>query len=219
MTEEEQVRVILLGPPGAGKGTQAKRLAEAGGVVHVASGDLFRKHQEEGTELGKLARSYMEKGELVPDEVVIRMVLERIGEPDAQDGYILDGFPRTMEQAKALDETLAQEHAQIDRVPLMEVETEELVRRLAWRWICSQCQTPYHQELAPPKQPEVCDLCGGQLYQRPDDRPEAVRRRLEVYEEQTAPLVEYYSRQGKLSRVNGQQEIEQVATELLKAVE
>lgn len=219
MTGEEQVRVILLGPPGAGKGTQAKRLAEAGGVVHVASGDLFRKHQEEGTELGKLARSYMEKGELVPDEVVIRMVLERIGEPDAQDGYILDGFPRTIEQAKALDEALAQEHAQIDRVPLMEVETEELVRRLAGRWICSQCQAPYHQELAPPKQPGVCDRCGGKLYQRPDDRPEAVRRRLEVYEEQTVPLVEYYSRQGKLSRVNGQQEIEQVATELLKAVE
>jgi len=212
------MRVVLLGPPGAGKGTQAKRLAEGANVPHVASGDLFRKHQEEGTELGKTAKSYMEKGELVPDEVVIGMVLERIQAPDARAGYILDGFPRTLEQAKALDKALVKEGTRIDHVPLVEVNTAELVRRLGGRWICSQCQTPYHEESAPPKQPGVCDVCGGKLYQRPDDRSEAVRRRLEVYEEQTAPLVEYYARQGKLRRVNGQQEIDQVAIELLKAV-
>lgn len=211
-------RIVLLGPPGAGKGTQAKRLAKSAGVAHVASGDLFRRHQGEGTELGKLAGSYMKKGELVPDEVVIRMVLERIQEPDARGGYILDGFPRTHEQAEALDRALAQEGVRIDEVPLVEVETEELVRRLAGRWICSRCQTPYHQETAPPAKPGECDACGGELYQRPDDRPEAVRRRLEVYEEQTTPLVRYYERQGKLRRVNGQQKIEQVAADLRKAL-
>jgi adenylate kinase len=160
----------------------------------------------------------MKKGELVPDEVVIRMVLERIQEPDARGGYILDGFPRTHEQAEALDRALAQEGVRIDEVPLVEVETEELVRRLAGRWICSRCQTPYHQETAPPAKPGECDACGGELYQRPDDRPEAVRRRLEVYEEQTTPLVRYYERQGKLRRVNGQQKIEQVAADLRKAL-
>ena len=145
------VRVVLLGPPGAGKGTQAARLAEDLGVAHVASGDLFRKHQAQGTELGKLARTYMDRGELVPDEVTIRMVMERIGEPDAAAGYVLDGFPRTMEQAQALDRALQEHGDAIDRVSLIDVDTEELVRRLAGRWLCSQCQTPYHEETAPPK--------------------------------------------------------------------
>ena len=212
------MRVVLLGPPGAGKGTQAKQLAHVAGVPHVASGDLFRQHQEEGTELGRIAKGYMEKGELVPDEVVIRMVLERIHGPDTEDGYILDGFPRTLEQAEALDEALGKDGATIDLVPLVEVGQEELVRRLAGRWLCSRCQTPYHEETAPPAQPGVCDVCGGPLYQRPDDRAEAVSRRLEVYQEQTALLVEYYQRQGKLRKVNGQQEIDKVAADLLKAV-
>jgi len=212
------LRVVLLGPPGAGKGTQAKQLAHVAGVPHVASGDLLRLHQEEGTELGRIAKGYMEKGELVPDEVVIRMVLERIHGPDAEDGYILDGFPRTVAQAKALDEALGKDGATIDLVPLMEVEQAELVRRLAGRWLCSRCQTPYHEEMAPPAQPGVCDTCGEPLYQRPDDRAEAVSRRLAVYQEQTAPLVEYYQRQGQLRKVNGQQEIDKVAADLLEAV-
>jgi len=210
---------VLLGPPGAGKGTQAKRLAEAAGVPHVASGDLFRRHQDSGTALGTLAKSYMEKGELVPDELVIQMVLDRIQEPDAREGYILDGFPRTLEQARALDMALAKEGATIDRAPLMEVGTEELVRRLSGRWVCSRCQTPYHEQMAPPKQPGICDVCGGELYQRQDDRQEAVRRRLAVYEQQTAPLVDYYGRQGKLRRVNGQQAIDQVTADLLRTVQ
>ena len=213
------MRIVLLGPPGAGKGTQAKRLAATAAVAHVASGDLFRKHQEKGTELGMLAKSYMEKGELVPDEVTIRMVLERIHEPDAQNGYVLDGFPRTLEQATVLDEALRGEGSAIDWVPLVEVDQDELIHRLGGRWICGNCQTPYHQETAPPKKAGICDLCGSELYQRPDDRPESVRRRLEVYEEQTAPLVLYYEDQGKLRRVNGQQEIKQVATDLWKAIQ
>ena len=212
------MRVILLGPPGAGKGTQAGILAEGAKVAHVASGDLFRKHLGQGTELGKLAKTHMDKGELVPDDVTIRMVLERIAEPDAAAGYVLDGFPRTMEQAKALDEALSTRGQHIDKAPLVEVDTEELVRRLAGRWICRKCQTPYHELSAPPKQRGVCDACGGELYQRDDDKPEVVRARLETYERQTAPLIGYYEKQGKLVRVNGQQPVEQVTSNLLRAV-
>ncbi|MEX2431311.1 MAG: adenylate kinase [Dehalococcoidia bacterium] len=212
------MRVILLGPPGAGKGTQAALIAQRGHVAHVASGDLFRKHLGEGTELGRLAKTYMDKGELVPDDITIRMVLERIGEPDARGGYVLDGFPRTMEQAKALDDVLAGQGQQIDRTPLIEVETEELVRRLAGRWICRGCQSPYHEFSAPPNQRGVCDACGGELYQRDDDKPEVVRARLETYDRQTAPLIGYYERQGKLTRIDGQQPVEQVTADLLETV-
>jgi adenylate kinase len=212
------VRVVLLGPPGAGKGTQAVRLAEGLGVVHVASGDLFRKHQAQGTELGLLARTYMERGELVPDEVTIRMVMERIQEPDAAAGYVLDGFPRTMEQAQALDRAVEEHGAAIDRAPLIQVDTEELVHRLAGRWLCTKCQTPYHQETAPPKQARVCDRCGGELFQREDDRAEVVRRRLQTYEEQTTPLINYYRAQSKLRAIDGQQSIDQVAADLAAAL-
>jgi len=212
------MRVILLGPPGAGKGTQAGLLAGSVSAAHVASGDLFRKHLGEGTELGKLARAYMDRGELVPDDVTIKMVLERIGAPDAAEGYVLDGFPRTIEQAKALDAALAGQAQEIDLTPLIEVETKELVRRLAGRWICRACQTPYHEFSAPPATPGVCDACGGDLYQRDDDKPEVVRARLETYERQTAPLVAYYEGQGKLVRVNGEQAIERVTADLRAAL-
>ena len=212
------VRVVLLGPPGAGKGTQAVRLAEGLGVAHVASGDLFRKHQAQGTKLGLLARTYMERGELVPDEVTIRMVMERIQEPDAAAGYVLDGFPRTREQAQALDRTLEEHGDAIDRAPLIRVDTEELVQRLAGRWLCTKCQTPHHQETAPPKQAGVCDRCGGELFQREDDRAEVVRRRLQAYEEQTAPLIDYYRTQSKLRAIDGQQSIDQVAADLAAAL-
>jgi len=212
------MRIVLLGPPGAGKGTQAALIAAQKHAAHVASGDLFRKHLGEGTELGKLAKTFMDRGELVPDDVTISMVLDRIGEADAADGYVLDGFPRTMDQAKALDEALAVKGQAIDLTPLVEVDTEELMRRLVGRWICRSCQTPYHEISAPPKVTGVCDVCGGELYQRDDDKPEVVRARFETYERQTAPLIEYYEGQGKLVRVNGQRDVEEVTASLLQAV-
>lgn len=211
-------RVVLLGPPGAGKGTQASLIARRRGVAHIASGDLFRKHLGEGTKLGKLAKTYMDKGELVPDDVTIRMALERMAEPDAGQGYVLDGFPRTMEQARALDAALQVKGESIDAAPLIEVETEELVRRLAGRWICRTCQTPYHATSSPPKSEGACDACGGELYQRDDDKAEVVRARLETYERQTAPLIDYYEAQGKVTRVNGEQAVERVTAELERVI-
>ena len=213
-------RVVLLGPPGAGKGTQAALIAARMAVAHIASGDLFRKHLSEGTELGALAKTYMDKGELVPDDVTIRMALERMAEPDAQAGCVLDGFPRTMEQAKALDEALERRGERIASAPLIEVDTEELVRRLAGRWICGACQTPYHETSSPPKTAGRCDdyVCSGELRQRDDDKPEVVRARLETYERQTAPLIAYYDAQGKLRRVNGQRSVEQVTADLEAAI-
>ena len=213
------MRMVLLGAPGAGKGTQAAILAARHGVAHVASGDLFRKHLGEGTELGKLAKSFMDKGELVPDDVTIKMVLERIAQPDAQNGYVLDGFPRTLPQAQALDVALEGRGQRLDVTPLIEVDTEELVQRLAGRWVCRSCQSPYHERAAPPKQVGVCDKDGGELYQRDDDKPEVVRARLQTHEGLTAPLVNYYESQGKLARVNGQQDVGQVTQDLLAVVE
>ena len=212
-------RVVLLGAPGAGKGTQAALLAQHWGVAHIASGDLFRKHLGEGTELGMLAKTYMDKGELVPDDVTIRMVLERMSEPDAANGYVLDGFPRTLEQASALDAALSEKGQGIVSAPLIEVDIEELVRRLAGRWICRSCQAPYHEMSNPPKDADRCDACQGELYQRDDDKPEVVRVRLTTYERQTAPLIEYYDAQGKLTRINGQREVGQVTEDIKAAVD
>ena len=212
------MRIVLLGPPGAGKGTQAAIIAERKKVAHIASGDLFRKHLGEGTELGKLAKTYMDRGELVPDDVTISMVLDRIAEEDAATGYVLDGFPRTSEQATALDAALAGQGQAIDVTPLMEVGTEELVGRLAGRWICRSCQRPYHEHSAPPAAAGVCDDCKGELYQRDDDGPEVVRARLETYQLQTAPLIGYYEGQSKLVRINGEQAVETVTAALLKSV-
>ena len=212
-------RVVLLGAPGAGKGTQAALLAQHWGVAHIASGDLFRKHLGEGTELGMLAKTYMDKGELVPDDVTIRMVLERMSEPDAANGYVLDGFPRTLEQASALDTALSEKGQEIASAPLIEVDIEELVRRLAGRWICRSCQAPYHEMSNPPKDAGRCDACQGELYQRDDDKPEVVRVRLTTYERQTARLIEYYDAQGKLTRINGQREVGQVTEDIKAAVD
>ena len=212
------MRVILLGPPGAGKGTQASLLAERAHVAHVATGDLFRKHLGTGTELGKLAKTYMDEGTLVPDDVTTRMVLERIADLDAADGYVLDGYPRTLGQAEALDEALVERGQAIDRVPLIEVNRDELIRRLAGRWICRDCQTPYHNGSAPPTKSGACDACGGELYQRDDDKPEVVAQRLETYETQTIPLIRYYERQGKLVKIDGEADVETVAKHLALAI-
>lgn len=210
------MRVILLGPPGAGKGTQAARLSEALGVPRVSTGDLFREHERQGTELGRLARSYMARGVLVPDDVTIRMVMDWISAHDGEGGFVLDGFPRNMVQARALDEALAQSGG-IDKVLYMKVSQDELVRRLSGRLICRVCQTPYHQESSPPRVPGKCDRCGGEVYQREDDRPEAIKKRIQVYAEETEPLVDYYRRASKLREVNGEGSIEEVGRALVAA--
>ncbi len=212
-------RIVLLGLPGAGKGTQAERLAEALGVPHVASGDLFREHLDKGTELGRQARAYIERGDLVPDEVTIGMVAERLARPDCAEGFILDGFPRTVAQAEALERLLDRMGVRLDLVPYIQVREEVALARLAGRWTCRECGAVYHTLFNPPKQPGVCDVCGGELYQRPDETPEAHRRRLEVYKEQTAPLVDYYRRAGLLVEVDGEQSIEDVQADLQAAIE
>ena len=212
------MNVILLGAPGAGKGTQAVVLAKEKGLAHIASGDLFRQAQNSGTELGKLVKSYMEKGELVPDEVTIKMILERIAAPDCAKGFLLDGFPRTIAQAQALDEALAKRKQKIDKVVYIKVPDEELIKRLSGRWICKNCQAPYHMVDAPPKVAGKCDRCGGPLYQRADDNEQTVRNRLKVYMTQTAPLIEYYTKAKKLVEVNGAQPVAKVSKEMLAAI-
>ncbi len=196
--------IILLGAPGAGKGTQAVMLAEKLNLIQVASGDLFRQALQQETELGKKAKSYMDKGQLVPDEITIQMVLERLSAPDCENGALLDGFPRNIQQAEALDKTLAQQAKAIERVVYVMVSEGELLKRLSGRWICRNCQAPYHAVDSPPRIAGKCDRCGGELYQRPDDNVETVKKRLEVYFMETSPLIDYYSRAGKLLEINGE---------------
>ncbi len=210
--------IILLGAPGAGKGTQAVYVAQKLNLVHIATGDLFRQAIEQGTELGIQAKSYMEKGMLVPDKITIRMVLERMPVPDCESGVVFDGFPRNLEQARALDEALAKQTKAIDRVVYIKVSEEELLRRLSGRWICRNCQTPYHAIDSPPKIWGKCDQCGGELYQRPDDTDETVKKRLQVYFTQTAPLIDYYTRVGKLIEVNGEGGIDEVGRRIIVAL-
>ena len=212
------MKVILLGPPGAGKGTQAERISGELGVPRVSSGDLFRDHQKRGTELGLLARSYMEGGVLVPDDVTIGMVMEWISDNAAGGRFLLDGFPRTRSQAEALDGALA-DGGGLDAAVLIDVSREELVRRLSGRILCSSCQAPYNRNEAPPREPEKCDRCGGELYQRADDRPEAVEKRIEVYMEDTKPLVEYYRLAGKLVMVDGEHSVAEVGDALVGALQ
>ncbi len=210
--------VILLGPPGAGKGTQAARLAERLGLAHVASGDLFREAVAARTPLGQKAQGYMERGELVPDEIVVAMVLERLTRPDCRRGAILDGFPRTVAQAEALERDLSAQGKKVDAVLLVNVPDEVVLERLTGRRICRNCQAPYHLTFHPPAQEGICDRCGGVLYQRDDDREETVRHRLRVYWEQTAPLISYYRQKRLLREVDGVGEVEEVGERLLRAL-
>ena len=210
--------IIMLGAPGAGKGTQADILSKEMNLPHIASGDLFRQALEERTEVGLLAKSYMDKGELVPDEVAIKMILERINQPDCTSGCLLDGFPRTLHQAKVLDEALREQGKTIDKAIYIEVPNEELVKRLSGRRLCRVCQTPYHIISSPPKTPGKCDKCGGELYQRSDDREETVKDRLSIFFTQTVPILDYYKKQGKLIRVNGNLGIQGVAGEIISAL-
>jgi len=208
----------MLGAPGAGKGTQADILSQEIGLPHIASGDLFRQALEERTEVGLLAKSYMDKGELVPDEITIKMILERINQPDCASGCLLDGFPRTLHQAEALDIAFREQGKAIDKAIYIEVPNEELVKRLSGRWLCRTCQTPYHVISAPPRIPGKCDKCGGELYQRSDDREETVKDRLKVFFAQTVPILDYYQKQKNLVRVNGNSGVQGVAREIVSAL-
>jgi adenylate kinase len=210
--------IIILGAPGAGKGTQADILSQEMNLPHIASGDLFRQALEARTEVGLLAKSYMDKGELVPDEITIKMILERINQPGCASGCLFDGFPRTLHQAKVLDEALGEQGKSIDEAIYIEVPNEELVKRLSGRWLCRTCQTPYHLINSPPKTPGKCDKCGGKLYQRSDDREETVKDRLSIFFAQTVPILDYYKKQGKLIRVNGNLGMQGVAREIISAL-
>lgn len=210
--------IVILGAPGAGKGTQAAAVAEKLKAAHIATGDMFREAQEQETELAGQARSYMEKGQLVPDEITIRMVLERITAPDCVNGVVFDGFPRNLKQAEALDEALVEQGKAVDKVVYIKVSETELLERLSGRWICRQCQAPYHALNSPPKTPGKCDRCGGSLYQRADDTVETVKERLRVYFAQTAPLIDYYTRAGKLLEVDGEGGVDEVRERILALI-
>jgi adenylate kinase len=212
------IYIVLLGAPGAGKGTQATGLAKTLGMPHVASGDLFREALAKQTPLGRLAKQYMERGELVPDEVTINMVMERLAQPDCAAGVILDGFPRTIEQGKALDKALAERGQKIALVPYIKVSEATLLARLTGRWTCKKCGAIYHQLFSPPRQAGVCDVCGGELYQRPDDTLETQQRRIRVYMEQTAPLIGFYRERGLLVEIDGERSVGEVQSALLEAI-
>jgi adenylate kinase len=214
----EPMYVVLLGPPASGKGTQAAQLREALNLPHVASGDLFREHLKSQTELGQKAKAYMDRGELVPDDITIAMVMDRLSRPDCANGALLDGFPRTIAQAEALDQALVAQGHKISLVPNIAVPDEVLVERVSGRRICRVCGESYHVLFNPPKQPGVCDKDGGELYQRDDDQPETVRQRLKVYWEQTSPLIDYYRNKGVLVEINGDQPIDAVQADLRAAV-
>jgi adenylate kinase len=207
--------IVLLGPPGVGKGTQAKKLAETTKLAHISSGDLFRENLKNQTELGKLAKSYMDKGELVPDDVTISMIKDRLSRPDSKAGAILDGFPRTPAQAEALDKMLADFNGKVDYVPFITAPEEILVERASGRWTCRAQGHIYHQKYNPPQKAGICDVDGSELYQREDDKVETVRNRIKVYFQQTMPLVDFYRQKGVLHEVNGAQEVEQVTEDLL----
>jgi len=213
------MRMILLGPPGAGKGTQAKKISEKFGIPQISTGDILRDAVRKGTPLGLKARTFMEKGELVPDEVVIGIVEERLKEKDCARGWILDGFPRTVPQAEALDRILEKYGTPVDYVLNFEVDEEEVVKRLSGRRNCEKCNNVYNIYFSPPRTEGICDVCGGRLVQRSDDKEETVRQRLRVYREKTSPLIDYYSRRGKLFRINANGGVEEVEREIFKILE
>jgi adenylate kinase len=209
--------IVLLGPPGAGKGTQAQRIAEATKLLHISTGDMFRENVKNETDLGRLAKTFMDKGELVPDDVTIRMLLERISRPDAAAGAMFDGFPRNVVQAAALDQALAAKASKIDLALLISVRDEELISRLGGRWICRNCGKLYHEKNDPPRSAGVCDACGGELYQRDDDKPAVVRARLEK-QKPPADLIGHYRAAGSLREIDGEQSLDAVTAALLAAI-
>jgi len=210
--------IVLLGPPGAGKGTQAQILAERLTLPHISSGDIFRENIKNETELGKAAKNFTNKGELVPDDLTIAMIKERFSRPDCKLGAILDGFPRTPNQAVALEGMLQGFAGKVDLVPFITAPTEALVERLSGRRTCRANAHVFHISFNPPKQADVCDFDGSELYQRDDDKPETISHRIEVYQQQTAPLVDYYRQRGNLVEINGFAPIEQVSDQLIAAL-
>jgi adenylate kinase len=210
--------IVLLGPPGVGKGTQAEILSERSGLAHISSGDLFRENIKNQTELGKLAQTYMSKGELVPDDVTIAMIRDRISRPDCKQGAILDGFPRTPAQAEALEKMLSEFGGQVDAVPLIAAAETVLKERLNDRWTCRAVGHIYNAKSNPPKAVGVCDIDGSELYQRDDDKAETVIHRIQVYLDQTSPLIDHFRELGKLVEIDGMQSIEHVTQDLLEAL-
>ncbi|MFJ2648717.1 adenylate kinase [Streptomyces sp. NPDC087420] len=214
------MRIVLVGPPGAGKGTQAAFLAKNLSIPHISTGDLFRANISQGTELGKQAKSYMDAGNLVPDEVTIAMARDRMGRPDAEKGFLLDGFPRNVSQAEALDKALAADGVKLDAVLDLEIPEDEVVRRIAGRRICrNDSAHVFHVANQPPKKEGVCDICGGELYQRDDDSEETVRRRLEVYHTQTEPIIEHYQAQGLVVTISALGKVTEVTERAMEALQ
>lgn len=210
------MKIVLLGPPGAGKGTQAKEMAKRLNLAHVSTGDLLRQNVAAGTNLGKDAQAFMNKGALVPDELVTKMLLERIGRPDVKNGFILDGFPRTINQAEALDKALGTDNTGIDFAVYLDSSEKIIIQRLSGRLVCGKCQANFHITNMPPKKAGICDNCQGSLYQRSDDKEETIRKRLEVYKNESAPLVRYYETKQKLLRVNADLDAGIVLDEIIR---
>ncbi|NVW24842.1 adenylate kinase [Listeria monocytogenes] len=210
------MKLVLMGLPGAGKGTQAEQIVEKYNIPHISTGDMFRAAMKNNTELGRKAKSFMDNGDLVPDEVTNGIVRERLSEDDAKDGFLIDGFPRTVEQAQELENILSDLGTELDAVINIDVEKDVLMKRLTGRWICRTCGKTYHEIYNPPKVPGKCDLDGGELYQRDDDKKETVEKRLNVNMKQTKPLLDFYSEKGKLHNINGEQEIKDVFVDVEK---
>lgn len=210
------MKIIMLGAPGAGKGTQAKKIAEKYQIPHISTGDIFRANIKNGTELGKKAKTYMDQGLLVPDELVVDLVVDRVRQKDCESGYVLDGFPRTIPQAEALDKALADMGQKIDYAIDVDVPDENIIRRMSGRRACVGCGATYHLVYAPARIENICDKCGGELILRDDDKPETVKKRLDVYHEQTQPLIEYYTNSAILKAVDGTIDIEDVFAEIVK---
>ena len=212
------LRTILLGPPGAGKGTQAVKIVEKYGIPHISTGDIFRENIKIGTELGKKAQAYMNRGELVPDDLVIEIATDRLAKDDCKNGFLLDGFPRTVYQAEKLDEFLAGHGGKIDKVLDIAVGKDELITRLTGRRVCKACGASFHVVNIPPKKEGVCDYCGGELIQRADDNLETVTNRIDVYESQTKPLIDYYEKAGNIAHIDGTTGLDNVFADIVKAL-
>lgn len=212
------MKLILLGPPGAGKGTQAANIVNEYKAVHISTGDIFRKNIKENTELGKKAKEYMEKGLLVPDELVVELVADRLKQDDVKDGFLLDGFPRTVNQAEALDKVLESLNGKIDKVINIEVDKSKLVERAVGRRICRDCGATYHISFNPSKSEGRCDVCEGELYQRADDVEETVEKRIQVYLDETQPLIDYYTKSGAIVTIDGDQDINKVFEDIRLAL-